>query len=68
MQIKLLFNICGSRFAKFVYDLGAKTHISDVHFLLSDLYFITKAKMDVILPVYNKNNDLILNTKHIKAC
>ena len=52
----------------FVYDLAAETHISNVYFVSSDLYFIAKSKMDVILPIHNKNNDPILNTKRIKAC
>ena len=52
----------------FVYNLEVETHISDVYFVSSDLYSIAKYKKDVILSTCNKNNDVILYTKHIKAC
>ena len=35
-----------------LYDLGAETNISDVYYSLSDLYFIVKFKMDVILHIF----------------
>ena len=64
IRIKIyIFFICGSTLLNllFVYDLGAET---DVYFLSFDVHFIAKFKMDVILPIDNKNNEVILNTKH----
>ena len=53
-----------------LYDLGAKKNISGVYCSSSDLQFSVslKSKMDAILHIYYKNNDVILDTKQIKAC
>ena len=55
MSIKHLFGFCGSRLLnlRVLCDLVTKTHIYDFYFSLSDLYFIVKSKMDVILHIYN---------------
>ena len=56
MSIKHLFCICGSRLLNLwgFYDLQAVTHISVyVYISSSDLYFIVKSKVDVILHIYN---------------
>ena len=64
-KCKLIFFFCGSELLNLLilYDLGVKTNISDVYCSSSDLYFIAKAKMNVILDIYYQNNDVILNTK-----
>ena len=45
-----------------------RKNISDVYCSSSDLQFLVKYKMDAILHIYYKHNDVILNTKKIKAC
>ena len=50
------------------YDLVFLFGISGVYCESSDLQFIVKSKMDAILHIYYKNNDVILNTKQNKAC
>ena len=51
---KTHFFIYGSELLNLLilYDLGAKTNISDVYCSSSDLYFIVKSKMDVVLDIY----------------
>ena len=44
-----------------LYDLGPKQTFM-MFISSSDLYFIVKSKMDVILHIYYYNNDVILNT------
>ena len=53
----------------FLYDLGGGVEklISAFYFSSSDLYFIVKSKMAVILHIDMQNHDVIRNIKYIKA-
>ena len=46
--------MCGSELLNLfiLYKLGAETNISDFYCLSSELYFIVKSNMDVILHIY----------------
>ena len=42
----------------FLYDLGIETFTS-AFYTISDLYFILKSKIAVILHIYNKKQDFL---------
>ena len=46
--------VCGSELLNLLnlYDFEAETNISDVYCSSSDLYFIVKSKIDVIVDIY----------------
>ena len=61
--------ICRTRmlYQWLLHDLEVKTLISALDLSLSDLCFIVKSKMAVILHICNKNHDVIRNVRYIKA-
>ena len=53
-KLNRFFFVCGSELLNLLilYDLGAEKNISDVYCSSSDLYFIVKTKINVILDIY----------------